>query len=105
MKNTRSICELCEHLSESAHRIGQLVTSSDIIESAGGQPNAKELYDDMWAAELEFSQKAILMLTDLLLDSGEREDESAFAAGELNDVKKGTPDMTGIPDEEEEEKE
>lgn len=109
MKNAYAIINLSMQLGKVSEMIQSL--ASGIQDCEQGNPDVVGAYEDMLLDEVNHTQVLTLELTRLLteqeVDAGNHADEdgSAFAAGDLTDVKAGEIDKTGIAEAEQEEKE
>ena len=87
MKNNEAICQTALGLKEAAEQIQAIAVRTELTYNAGNELMA-EASMDLLIAELEYMQKAVLSLTEYVVDAvGDRHtDESAFGTGELNSV-------------------
>lgn len=94
MKNVSAISNLANHLKASAERLSELAFDVDAAEDWYRPEGFGELMDDQFMSELEFSQRCLIMLTNLVMDAqgqqqangdGDGGEGSVFGAGELDD--------------------
>lgn len=94
MKNVSTISNLANHLKASAERLSELAFDVDAAEDGYRPEGFGDLMDEQFMSELEFAQRCLIMLTNLVMATagqdhadgdGEGGGGSVFAAGELDD--------------------
>ena len=94
MKNVSTISNLASHLKASAERLSELAFDVDSAEDGYRPEGFGELMDEQFMSELEFAQRCLIMLTNLVMEAegqghtagdGEGGEGSVFGAGELDD--------------------
>lgn len=94
MKNVSTISNLASHLKASAERLSELAFDVDSAEDGYRPEGFGELMDEQFMSELEFAQRCIIMLTNLVMEAsgheqangdGDGGEGSVFEAGDLDD--------------------
>lgn len=94
MKNVSTISTLASHLKASAGRLSELSYDVDSAEDGYRPEGFGELMDEQFMSELEFAQRCLIMLTNLVMEAhdrssangdGEGGEGSVFGVGELDD--------------------
>ncbi len=85
MRNVSHISTLTDQIRCCAERLQSLVFEVDAADDGNRPEGYEELVDNQFFSELEFLQRATLMLTRCVVKAEEHADESAFAEGELDD--------------------
>ena len=94
MKHVSTISNLARHLKASAERMSDLAFDADSAEGGYRPEEFGELMDEQFMSELEFSQRCLIMLTNLVMEAhghtqsngdGEGGEGSVFSPGDLDD--------------------
>lgn len=94
MKNISTISNLANHLKASAERMSDLAFDVDSADDGYRAEGFGDLMDEQFMSELEFAQRCLIMLTNLVMEDqgqtssngdGDGGEGSVFSPGELDD--------------------